>query len=83
MTRLYVTSISGRSLRGFGDVSKGKVKLPGMIDCSVLSGYVCGPYMIVENDRLDYRNDTGTCFMEITTSPVPQTFSVTECHIKK
>ena len=31
--RSYVTSIGGWSLRGFGDVSKGKVKHLGMIDC--------------------------------------------------
>ena len=33
MTRLYVTSIGGWSPREFGDVSKRKVKHPGMIDC--------------------------------------------------
>ena len=34
MTRLYVTSIiGGWSLREFGDVSKGKAKHPGIIDC--------------------------------------------------
>ena len=81
MNRLYVTSIGGWSLRGFGDVSKGKVKHPSMIDCWVLSGYVFVRYMIFEKNRLDYR--CYTRFMGMATSPVPQTFIVTKCHIQK
>ena len=40
MTRLYVTSNGGWSLREFGAVSKVKVKHPGMIDSWAMSGYV-------------------------------------------
>ena len=59
-----------------GDVSKGKVKHPGIIDCWVMSGYVLVRHLIFKNDRLNFRSYT--LFMRMATSRVPQTFFVTK-----
>ena len=68
-------------MREFGDVSKGKVKHPGMVDCWVMCGYVFLLDLIFENDRLNFRSYTS--FMGMATWRVLQTFNVTKCHIQK
>ena len=70
MARLYVTSISGWSLRKLGHVTKGKTKHPGMIECWVMSRHVIVRDMIFIDDRLNYTSYAW--FMGIGTSPVAQ-----------
>ena len=62
-----------------GHVSKRKLKLPGMTDVCVMSGYVFARYLNFQNIRLNFRSYTS--FMGLATSRVPHIFMFTKCLI--